>query len=91
MITACKIVDDLIEIRLFREENQNWIEKATITRIWISTTDSSADNILDYLQDILDTVSCNSRAPFSASATHAAQTVSAIHVVECNDSLTACN
>lgn len=74
--TACKVVDDLINIRLFREENQAWIEKAVITRIWISTTNSLADNVLEHLQELLDTVSRDSQATFSAPATHAAQTVS---------------
>jgi hypothetical protein len=69
-------VDDLIDIRLFREENQAWIEKAIITRIWISTTDSLANNMLEQLQELLDTVSRNTQALLSAPATHAAQTVS---------------
>jgi hypothetical protein len=74
--TACKILDDLIDSRLFREENQSWIEKAVIMRIWIGTTTNPADNILEQLQELLDTVSRNSKAPLSAPATHAAQTVS---------------
>jgi hypothetical protein len=75
-VTACKILDDLIDIRLFREENQSWIEKAVITRIWIGTTNSLAENAMEQLQDLLDTVSRNTKTSLSAPATHAAQTVS---------------
>jgi hypothetical protein len=78
-VTACKILDDLIDIRLFREENQNWIEKAIMTRIWISTTSKLTENVLEQLQELLDTVSHDSKAPISAPATHAAQTVSTLH------------
>jgi hypothetical protein len=77
-VTACKALDDLIDIRLFREENQTWIEKAVITRIWIGTTDNFIENALEQLQELFDTVLHNSKAgpALSASATHAAQTVS---------------
>jgi hypothetical protein len=79
--TAGKAIDDLLEIRLFREENQAWIEKAVITRIWISTTIGNAENILDQLQDLFNTVLQNSQASLSAPATHAAQVVSGLHVM----------
>jgi hypothetical protein len=81
--TAGKILDDLIEIRLFREENQAWIEKAVITRIWIGTTNSCTDNNLEQLQDLLNTVSRNSQASLSAPATHAAQVVSDLYMTVC--------
>ncbi|KAF1940662.1 SPO22-domain-containing protein [Clathrospora elynae] len=74
-VTACKALDDLIDIRLFREENQTWIEKAVITRIWIGTTNSFAEKALEQLQELFDTVGQNSKAPLSAPATHAAQTL----------------
>jgi hypothetical protein len=74
--TAGRVLDDLIATRLYREENQAWIEKAVITRIWIGTTNSCADKILDQLQEMLDTVSQNLQAALSAPATHAAQVVS---------------
>jgi hypothetical protein len=77
-ITACRIIDDLIDIRLFREENQAWLEKAVITRIWIGTTNSLDENTLEQLQELLDTVSRNTKTSLSAPATHAAQTVSGV-------------
>lgn len=77
-ITACKVLDDLLEIRLFREENQMWVEKAVITRIWIGTFNNNLENALEQLQELFDIVLQNSN-PFSAPATHAAQTVSSLH------------
>ncbi|XP_014560370.1 hypothetical protein COCVIDRAFT_89663 [Bipolaris victoriae FI3] len=73
--TAIKALDDLIDIRLFREENQQWIEKAIITRIWIGTTRNFSENVLEKLQDRFDVVSQNLPTPISAPATHAAQTL----------------
>ncbi|KAH7075854.1 meiosis protein SPO22/ZIP4 like-domain-containing protein [Paraphoma chrysanthemicola] len=73
--TACKVLDDLIEMRLFQEENQTWLEKAVIMRLWVATTTQLADNVLQQLQDLLDTVSQNTKGPLSAPATHAAQTL----------------
>jgi DNA-binding TFAR19-related protein (PDSD5 family) len=74
--TAGKALEDLINIRLFREENSSWIEKAVITRIWVGTTNTLADDVLEQLQEVLDTISRNSRTSLSAPATHAAQIVS---------------
>ncbi|KAI4944815.1 hypothetical protein J4E91_008503 [Alternaria rosae] len=74
-VTACKVLDDLIDIRLFREENQSWIEKAVITRIWIGINNSLSENSLEQLKDLFDTVAQNSKVSFSAPATHAAQTL----------------
>ncbi|KAI4675119.1 uncharacterized protein J4E88_008023 [Alternaria novae-zelandiae] len=73
--TACKVLDDLIDIRLFREENQSWIEKAVITRIWIGINNSLSENSLEQLIDLFDTVAQNSKVSLSAPATHAAQTL----------------
>ncbi|KAI5375420.1 hypothetical protein J4E82_005842 [Alternaria postmessia] len=73
--TACKALEDLIDVRLFREENQSWIEKAVITRIWIGTNNNLADNTLEQLQELFDTVDQNSKIRLSAPATHAAQTL----------------
>ncbi|KAF2804066.1 SPO22-domain-containing protein [Mytilinidion resinicola] len=73
--TACKILDDLIRIRLFGENNQDWIEKVTITRTWITTKGPHAEDMLEGLRDIFDEVSQNTKTTFSAPATHAAQTL----------------
>jgi hypothetical protein len=83
-VKAGKILDNLIDIRLFREENRAWVEKAVVTRIWIATTNMSADDILEQLQELLDLVSQNSKNPLSAPATHAAQTVSGLRTALCS-------
>jgi len=72
---ACKALDDLIEIRLFREENADWVEKAVITRIWISTTSTLAESTPEQVQGLLDSVIRTPKDSLSAAATHAAQTV----------------
>ncbi|OCK77725.1 SPO22-domain-containing protein [Lepidopterella palustris CBS 459.81] len=73
--TACKILDDLIVLCLFSAENQDWIEKATITRIWLSTKGPDSCNIVKSLQELFDAVSRGTKNPFGAPATHAAQTL----------------
>lgn len=74
-IYACKALDDLINLRLSREEHGTWIEKAVITRIWISTSDVDAENALEKMQEMFDMVLQESNSPLSAPATHAAQTL----------------
>ncbi|KAF2447271.1 SPO22-domain-containing protein [Karstenula rhodostoma CBS 690.94] len=73
--TACKIVDELISTRLFREEKEAWIEKAVITRVWITCTSFVAEGTLIHLRDFFDEILRNAKAPLSAQATHAAQTL----------------
>jgi hypothetical protein len=43
-------------MRLFQQENQQWIEKAMITRVWFSTSDTPADDVLEKLHELFDTV-----------------------------------
>ncbi|KAJ4319655.1 sporulation-specific protein 22 [Neodidymelliopsis sp. IMI 364377] len=74
-VYACKALDDLMRIRLNREENGSWIEKAAITRIWLSTSDVHAENALEQLQQMFDMILHESNYMLSAPATHAAQTL----------------
>jgi hypothetical protein len=64
-----------MKIRLIREENATWIEKAVITHIWISTSNVQAESALEQLQQMFDTVLQESNSLLSAPATHAAQTL----------------
>lgn len=75
-VTACKLIDELIETRLFREEKEIWIEKAVITRIWICCTTAATEDILEQLRELFDASARSMKDKFSALATHAAQTVS---------------
>jgi hypothetical protein len=61
---------------LFREEKEAWIEKAVITRLWITCTTFVAEGTLNQLREFFDEILQNSKVPLSAQATHAAQTVS---------------
>ncbi|KAF2281473.1 SPO22-domain-containing protein [Westerdykella ornata] len=74
-VTACRALDDLVNIRLFREENEGWLEKAIITYIWAGTTGSVSENVLESLEELFETVSRNTKHPLSAPATHASQTL----------------
>jgi hypothetical protein len=65
----------LIHLRLFQEENQQWVEKAVITRVWFSTSDSIAEDMLGQLQELFDTIVQRSNTTLAAPATHAAQTL----------------
>ncbi|PVH94353.1 SPO22-domain-containing protein [Periconia macrospinosa] len=74
-LTACKLIDDLIHMRLFREENDVWIEKSVITRIWICCTKMKSEITLEELRTFLDSIMQNVKGPFTAQATHATQTL----------------
>lgn len=56
-----------------REEELSWIEKAVVTRIWLSTSDVHTESAVEQLQHVLDTVLHDSSVLLSAPATHAAQ------------------
>ncbi|KAF2114687.1 meiosis protein SPO22/ZIP4 like-domain-containing protein [Lophiotrema nucula] len=73
--TVSRLLEDLLDIRLFEDGNEDWIEKVVITRIWIGTTSSLMDNTLASLQGLVNKVSSSIRGTLSAPATHAAQTL----------------
>jgi hypothetical protein len=60
-------------MRLFQQENQQWIEKSVITRVYFSTSDTPTEDVLEKLQELFDTVVQRSSTTFAASATHATQ------------------
>ena len=72
---ACKALDDLISIRLLPAENDLWIEKACITRIWITVSLPAADHPEEMLHNILNIVRKEAGKPFPSLSTHAAQMV----------------
>lgn len=65
-----------MELRLYREENQTWIEKAVVTRIWVATSVPNAEDALEPLQAFLDNVSHHTKQSLTGPGTHASQTVS---------------
>jgi hypothetical protein len=74
---ACKALDDLLHLRLFESEKEEWVEKAAMMRIWITTSSpvEGSRPLLDSLGDFLDDVSNNTKVSFTPAATHAAQTL----------------
>lgn len=72
---ACKALDELLKSRLVRDEHEPWIEKAVITRIWISISDAHTENALEQLQQNFDLLVQEANFSLSAPATHAAQTL----------------
>ncbi|KAL1606688.1 sporulation-specific protein 22 [Paraconiothyrium brasiliense] len=70
-----QVIDELISTRLFREEKVAWVEKAVITRIWITCTTHVVEGTINQLRGLFDEVLRNIQAPFSAQVTHAAQTL----------------
>lgn len=74
-VYACKALDELLKLRLIRDDHGQWIEKAIITRIWISTSDAHAENALAQLQQLFDLLVQQFSFSLSAPATHAAQTL----------------
>lgn len=62
--------------RLFLAERVEWIEKAFITRLWMSINQSETPEIVHEIRDLVDSLSDNLSKPLDAAATHAAQIVS---------------
>jgi len=73
---ACKALDDLISLRLTINAKDEWVERACMMRIWITTTTSEIGDPGAAMKEILDIIFANRAKPFSAAAAHAAQTVS---------------
>ena len=74
-VYASKALDDLLQHRLMREENEQWIEKAIVIRVWLSTSGPSIGDSLQQLQQVFDAVLQDGGFSLSAPATHAAQTL----------------
>ncbi|KFZ02357.1 hypothetical protein V500_00246 [Pseudogymnoascus sp. VKM F-4518 (FW-2643)] len=70
---ACNMLDSFLQSRLFEAGNEEWIEKALVNRIWISTNSRDSPEVLKSVGEILKVVGSNMSNPLSASATHAAQ------------------
>lgn len=72
---ACNMIDAFLQSRLFEAGNEEWIEKALINRIWMSTNWRDYPEVLESVREVLEIVGSNISKPLSASATHTAQTV----------------
>ncbi|KAL2351922.1 meiosis protein SPO22/ZIP4 like-domain-containing protein [Cryomyces antarcticus] len=72
---ACKMLDNFLTTRLFGSENDDWIEKTSITRLWIATSLPEATDALASLLQLIESISQEYGKCFTPPATHAAQTL----------------
>lgn len=70
---TCRLLDDFLTMRLFSDKHVEWVEKAVITRLWISV--KSREDAVGSIYNLLDMVLQGLGQPLRASATHAAQTL----------------
>lgn len=70
---TCRLLDDFLTMRRFSDKHVEWVEKALITRLWISV--KSREDAVRSIYNLLDMVVQGLRQPLRASATHAAQTL----------------
>jgi hypothetical protein len=75
---ATKALDELISIRLSRDVKEEWIERACMLRIWITTQSEQQVLNLDELKLVLDDMLEMIDNPFTPAAAHAAHTVSTL-------------
>ncbi len=73
---ACKALDEFMNLRVLKQEKDEWIEKVLITRLWMATEQRESQESLILLQDLLSVISDNLIKPVSPAATLAAHTVS---------------
>jgi hypothetical protein len=73
---ACKALDELLNLRILREEREEFIEKVLITRIWITVSQRETVEAIEALQELFALIVSNSKRAISSAATHGAHTVS---------------
>lgn len=73
---ASKALDDFLTLRIIKEDNYEWFEKALVTRLWIAASQGDNPDSLKQIEDLFSTLVANSTRPASPAATLAAHTVS---------------
>ncbi|KAF2762127.1 SPO22-domain-containing protein [Pseudovirgaria hyperparasitica] len=73
--SACTVLDELILQRLCEPDRHKYLEKACVTRIWVDSQTPDSDEHFASFSVFLDLIRNNLQQPFSAIATHAAQTL----------------
>lgn len=71
---ACQALEVLIS-RLYDDPLQIWLERVTITRIWMTTFEPLSLDSATTLSDLLNRIYNNTGRPFGPEATHAAQSL----------------
>jgi len=72
---ACKALDELLSLRILREEGEEYIERVLITRLWITVSQRESPDALASLQELFTLIVTNTNKPISSAATHGAHTV----------------
>ncbi|PMD45090.1 SPO22-domain-containing protein [Hyaloscypha variabilis F] len=72
---ACKALDELLNLRILREEREEFIEKVLITRIWITVSQRETVEAIEALQELFALIVSNSKRAISSAATHGAHTI----------------
>jgi hypothetical protein len=72
---ACRTIDEFLNLRILEGERPEWIEKAIITRLWITVSQRDSAESLVALDDLLSTISTKTQQPLGPAAAHAAHTV----------------
>ena len=74
-LVACRVLDEFLEVRLYDAGRQDWIEKAVIVRVWLTTTMTENTSSPGAAHDFFDSVFCNVAKPLGSSAAHAVLTL----------------
>lgn len=73
---ACKTLDDLLRLRLFHAERTDWLERALVTRLYMTVHQRDCVEVLATLEDILNDTNSNLNDQISSTAALAAHAVS---------------
>jgi tetratricopeptide (TPR) repeat protein len=79
---ACKLLEDLLQTRVFELQNVEWAERVLITRLWMVKNRNDDDESLSSIKQLLDSIVVHLRKPISVPATHAAQMVGLPDIIQ---------
>lgn len=72
---ACKALDDLLNLRMLKEEREEYVEKLLITRLWITISQKECPEAIVSLHELFSLIMASVKKPISSAAAHGAHTV----------------
>lgn len=72
---ACRVLDELLQERILKEERIEWMEQILVNRFWMATSQKDGPEVVESMKVMLDLLAASLGSPIGASATYAAQTV----------------
>ena len=72
---ACTALDDLLILRLYADQRDEWITNVFITRLWLSTEKLTESDAIKPVRATIAALWSYLKAPLPAQTTHAAQVV----------------